>query len=354
MNDKDEILKRMRSRLTLAASCMEGSFSGDNLQAVASEIARIHSEDYEMLLERAHIMTATGEDLDEAARENHGMLRNAATYEEVNLLFTGLPDTAIDRTMGAYADDIIFMVSGEYVIPASGSILVNAVCTEKGAGHSVPAGVLTNLLSKYSGVTSVTNPEPSFGGYDQESDENFRTRIIEKEKDIPGYGNTAWYRSTALEVTGVEKAKAIDLARGKGTVDVVIIASGSSEASSGMIQRVADHINAERIIGADVLVKSGTAVAVNCAANVYISANKTISSVEDAFKKQLARYLTEMDFSDAKTSSRVSYAKISQLLIETDGVIDIDDLQLNGTSASVALSPVQFPVMGTVTLHKRT
>lgn len=354
MNDRDEILKRMQSRLTLAASCMEGSFSGDNLQAVASEIARIQSEDYETLIERSHVMTARGEDLDEAARENHGMQRNTATYEEVNLLFTGLPYTNINRTIGVYADDITFMVSGESVIPASGSILVNAVCTEKGSGHSVPAGVLTNLLSKYPGVTSVTNPEPSFGGYDQESDENFRTRIIEKEKDIPGYGNTAWYRSTALEITGVEKAKAIDLARGKGTVDVIIIASGSSEASSGMIQRVTDHINAERIIGADVLVKSGAAIAVNCAANVYISANTTISFFEEAFKRQLNKYLTEMDFSDAKTSSRVSYAKISQLLIETEGVIDIADLQLNQTNTSIALSPMQFPVMGMVTLHKRT
>ncbi len=343
-NTPSEIMERMKKRLSLPASTMEGSFTADNIQAVANELGKIYSEDYDRLISRSHITTAVGEDLDVAAKENHGMVRNSATYEQVNLLFTGTPGTVIDENMGAYVDDIIFMVAGNYEISDTGSVLATAICTESGSGYQVSAGVVINLLDPYEGITSVINPDPSSGGYDRETDDDFRSRILENEADTPGYGNIAWYRATAKEVTGVEKAKVFDVARGKGTVDVVIIASGNQAASQVLVQRVADHIEDLRLAGVDVLVESGVPFSVAASAAVYLDPSVSLASVTAEFKGRLMEYLDSIEFVYEKVKSRVSLAKVSELLLGCSGVTDIENLQLNGSAASIELEERCFPV----------
>ena len=54
----------------------------------------------------------------------------------------------------------------------------------------------------------------------------------------------------------MEAAQIYDLARGNGTVDVVIIADGSTVATQQLLNKVADYIEDKRPIGADVKVSA--------------------------------------------------------------------------------------------------
>ena len=343
-----EIYKRMASDLKDPASKIEGSFTADNLQAVANELARIRSEDYDRLLDRSHIATAEGEDLDIAAKENHGMTRLVASYEEVNLLFTGTEGTVVDESIVAKADDIEFHVSGSYMIKEDGTVMASAKCSKAGSGYHVLANTVNTFVGSHDGLTEVTNPEESSGGYDRETDAVFRQRIQDKEKDMPGYGNVAWYRSAAKEVNGVEKAKVFDVPRGNGTVDVVIIAKGNTEASKVLVQRVYEHIEEERIAGANVSVMAGTALAVSIAADVWLTDGYALSSIQNEFKEKMADYLETIEFESSKVNSRVSYAKVSELLMGCAGVQDIEQLTLNHAGTSIALAPRSFPVLAEV------
>lgn len=349
-NTPAEIQLRIMSRLKYPASKLEGTFTADNVQALANELGRVYSEDYDRLIERSHVMTATGEDLDVAARENHGMERLEATYEEVNLLFSGVPGTVIDETVFAKADDIIFQVSGIYEISPDGTVLVTAKCTSPGSGNHVMENTVNTVIGNLDGITTVTNPERSSGGYDLETDEEFRERILSKERDVPGYGNIAWYRTAAKEVNGVEKAKVFDIARGLGTVDVVIIAEGNTEASKVLVQRVADHIKEERIAGVDVVVTAGTPFEVSISADIWIKSGYSIASITGDFRKRMEEYLASIEFETDIIKSRVSYAKVSELLIGCEGIQDIEHLTLNGQAVSIELESRSFPVLSGLAL----
>ncbi|RKJ01307.1 hypothetical protein D7X87_20610 [bacterium D16-54] len=342
-NTSVEIYDRMAGELKNPASKMAGSFTADNLLAVANEIARIYNMEYERLLMRAHVKTAQGEDLDIAAKENHGMVRNPATAEEVNLIISGEPGTLITEAMGFRSGELIYMAAGTSMVGESGQVQISARCVESGFGYGVPAGAEWEFLNDYSGLNEVWNEQPSSGGYDEESDEEFKKRIEDEESGIKGYGNIAWYRAAALEVTGVAQAKVFDIPRGLGTVDVVIIAKGNTEASSLLIQRVKEHIETERVPGADVLVQSGSALEIQVSASVYLNLETSISSVKAEFAKSLNNYLENLDFRDAAANARVSHAKIVDILMGCQGVVDVEDLLVNGKEGSLVLEKRSFP-----------
>lgn len=346
-NTPEEIFARMKSSLINPASKMEGGFTAEHLQAVANELGRLYSEEYDRLIARSHISTAYGDDLDAAAEENHCMFRREATYEQANVTVTGVPGTAIDSSMGVKSDTAVFMFAGMYVIGESGTVEATVICTIAGAGNTAAPGAINTCLSNYQGITSVTNTQASSGGYDRETDDEFRERIWEEEREITGYGNISWYRSTAREVPGVEKAKVIDLARGKGTVDVVIIAKGNTTASGVLVQRVKDHIEELKIPGADVLVESGTAKKVDVSAKVYLTALSSIEAIKEEFRERLKEYFEEIAF-DGSDTCRVSYAKIMNLLISCGGVQDVEELLLNGAGETLVLDNRSFPVDGKI------
>lgn len=72
--DFDSILQRLKDRLQGSVSAMEGTFTGDILQAVAAELARIWSQEMDSVTQRAFISTAEGEWLD-AACGDFGIVR---------------------------------------------------------------------------------------------------------------------------------------------------------------------------------------------------------------------------------------------------------------------------------------
>lgn len=53
-----EILDRMKSLIETEADRREGTWTADNLQAVANELARIYEEDIDTILLQAFVMTA--------------------------------------------------------------------------------------------------------------------------------------------------------------------------------------------------------------------------------------------------------------------------------------------------------
>lgn len=345
-NTVERILERMRGRIRTEASTMEGSFTYDNLASVANELARFYDMEVGRLLDRSHLDTAKGEDLDRLGAGEHGVARIQATYEEAVFLMQGVPGTEISSAVGVQPEDgdAVFYVSGSYRIPDGGSVLVNARARQPGSGKRIFAGTKLKFLDKYVGLTAVTILQSSSGGYDRESDENYLKRILESEADVAGYGNLAWYKKTAKEVPGVRAVKVIDLARGVGTVDVIIAGEGTGEASPALIQRVKEHIESKRIVGADVQVSGANLVAISVTASIRIRESADLSLIKEQFKKALERYFLEWGF-DTDNGQRVSYSKIMVLLLEVDGVTDVESMSVNGKNSSIPIDVRSIPFL---------
>ncbi len=333
-NDFLSILKRMKDRLATDADRREGTWTADNLQAVANELARIYSEDIESILPQAFVITATGENLDSACSD-YGITRRGATAAEVIAELTGEPGTYYGTEL--YAGDMVFYVPEAFTIPPSGTVSVRAVCSQSGDIGNVAAGSLTKASTGR--ITKATNPQAATGGYDTESDDALRERTLEHIRTPANSGNIAHYVQWAKEVSGVSKVKVYDLARGPGTVDVVIIADGNETAPQSLLEAVEENIENQRPIGADVQVLSGQAVDLVVTAQVIVSRGYTAQSVQGSLYPLLREYCEKVAFH----SSVVSYLGMVNLLFDCPGVVDVKSFLINGEAESIRLSVRQFP-----------
>ena len=334
-NDFISILTRMKGRIETEADKREGTWTADNLQAVANELARIYSEDIESILPQAFVISASGANLDNACND-YGITRRAATNAEAIVELKGEPGTYY--WLQLYAGDIVFTVPEGFTIPASGIISVRAVCNQAGDIGNVAAGSISRADTNR--ITKVSNPEAAEGGYDAESDEALRERTLEHIRTPANSGNIAHYVQWAKEVSGVWRVKVYDLARGPGTVDVVIIADGNESAPPKLLEAVENNIESQRPIGADVLVLSGQAVDIQVDADVLVKKGYTAEGIRDSFFRMLGEYCEQIAFQSAV----ISYFGMINLLFACPGVVDVVSFTINGKSGSMKLSGRQFPV----------
>lgn len=153
-------------------------------------------------------------------------------------------------------------------------------------------------------------------------------------------GNIAHYIQWVKEVPGVAKVRVYDLARGPGTVDVVVIADGNEVAPQKLIEAVEENIERQRPIGADVDVLSGQAIDINVTADVIIKPGYTSESIQNRFYALLAEHCESIAFQ----SHIISYLGMVNILFDCPGVVDVANFTLNGKSTSLHLLERQFPV----------
>ena len=350
-NSYNAILYRLKEKIQNPASKIEGSFTYDNLSSVANELAKFYSYEVGTLLDRIHVDTATGEDLDRLGKFEHNIQRLEATYEEaVFKIYGEIGKTVADGT-GIKSEDtgVIFYVRGDYIIGDSGVVTVTGIAAAKGSGYRLYPNAKLKFLERYIGLSKVVIDTVSSGGYDRESDENYRKRIHESEANVVGYGNVAWYKATAKSVTGVDKVKVIDLARGPGTVDVLIVAEGNEAANESLIKKVKDVIEANKLAGANVLIKAATTFPIEINATIRVKNESYLDDIKTAFKKNFNTYLSELDF-DTTLRQRVSYAKILNILLSIQNVTDVDTMSINKNNVSIDIESGSFPIISGISI----
>lgn len=350
-NSYSAILYRLKEKIQNPASKIEGSFTYDNLSSVSNELAKFYSYEVGTLLDRIHVDTATGEDLDKLGKFEHNIQRIEATYEEATFKVYGDVGRAVTDGIGIKSEDteVLFYIKGDYIIGTSGVVTVTAIAAGKGSGYRLYPGAKLKFLEKYTGLTKVEIDTISSGGYDRESDENYRKRIHEAEANVVGYGNIAWYKMTAKSIAGVDKVKVIDLARGPGTVDVLIVAKGNEVANEALIKKVKDVIESQRLAGANVLVKAANTYPIDINATIRIKAGANIEDIKKTFNRALNTYFSELDF-DTSLKQRVSYAKILGLLLNISNVTDVDNMIINKRTESIDIEPGSFPIISGINI----
>ena len=154
-------------------------------------------------------------------------------------------------------------------------------------------------------------------------------------------GNKWQYISWAKSVDGVGDAKCLPLWNGAGTVKVIIVDSEKQLAGSELINKVQSYIDEQCPIGADVTVTTATTVSIN----VTFSADVDESTIE-SIKANIRNYLRDVSFANGY----VSYAKIGQTILNTDGVDDYSNLKINSKTENIAISETEIAVLGGVTV----
>ena len=157
---------------------------GARFQAVASELFSLACYG-NFILKQAFPQTARGEYLDLHAQMRGAVRKNAA--KATGYLTFSIPealayDIDIDEGVICSVEDkpyLQFVTVGNAVIAAGEtSVQAEAIACADGAEYNVPAGSITVMVTSPLGVTAVTNANAFEGGWDEESDEALRRRLL--------------------------------------------------------------------------------------------------------------------------------------------------------------------------------
>lgn len=338
---KKEIAAAMMATLPDTYDKSEGSVTYDLVTPAAVELEKREATD-ESILANAFFATADEEHKLTIAQERANIERKPATYATGTVKITGTPGAVVAVGDAVASDTLVFSITQTATIPAEGYVNVTARCNTAGTGGNVPVGAIKDFPMTLDGLDSVTNETAFEGGYEQEDMEDLEARYYEKVQDPPTSGNDAHYRQWAKEVAGVGGVKVKARYPSRGSVTCVIIDANKRAASQSLCTACLEHIEEMRPIGADVYVVPATEKTISVSATVT-----AIGSVTAAIEENLTEWLKEQAFETAY----ISYAKIGEQILNTEGVIDYENLLVNGAVGNVAIASDEVAVLGGVTIE---
>lgn len=341
-----EILKRMLTNLDKRYDRTKGGFFYDFFATVAIEIKRLELGQSN-ILKNYFVATATGSYLTKKCAER-GVNRKLATASTGYVTVKGVEGAAIVQGERVASDLINFKFTESKTIPAGGVATVSVECEVKGVSGNVPSGSITSFPKTLTGLYDVTNPDAFTNGYDEENDEALRERYYTVVQTPPTSGNKHQYKNWALEVTGTGGAKVIPRWAGRNTVKVIIISANATGASAELVKNVFDYIEDVRPIGADVTVVSAAEKPIKLSLNIAIDVdNYNAADVKKEVEKNLENYIKSIAFN----RSYVSYAKIGAVILDTAGVIDYNNLRMNGNTENINIADDEVAAYGGVTFE---
>ncbi|HLO11486.1 MAG TPA: baseplate J/gp47 family protein [Pseudoneobacillus sp.] len=339
------ILKRMLDNLPDTIDKREGSVAYDMLAPKAMELAMAYVE-LDNVLKYGFVDTTYGSFLDKKVSEG-GVDRVQAQYAKGTVTFTGPGGTPIQQGTVVYTNNgIRFLTDIGNTIPGTtgtGSIDIAVTAETAGTSSNVTSGSIVNC--SITGVT-VNNTNVTTGGVDTEIDADLLERYLTRVRNPSTSGNIYDYHDWATSVIGIGDARIVPLWNGNGTVKVIVLGSDKKSVTSTKVQEVKDKIEAERPVGATVTVESAINKNINITATMTLQSGYLLADVQTQFKAALVDYFDSITFVD----STVKYSKIGATLLSTEGVVDYNNLLVNGATANITLANNEIPTVGTVTL----
>ncbi len=266
-------------------------------------------------------LTAAEEHLDRHA-QMRGLTRKPAVAAQGTLRFSRsqspgqpllLPAGLICQPAG---DNTVRVQTTKDVTLAADALWADcpAQVIEPGSEGNLAAGTVTVMVTPAQGMTAVTNPAPFEGGQDAESDQLLRQRLLQSYRSISNGVNRAYYMGQALAFEGITSAAVLPLRRGKGTVDVVVSAAGQ-QPPAPLLERMQQHFDTIREIGAEVQVLPAAEVALDIELSIAPEEGADFEMVCDLCRQTVASL-----FESLAVGQPLLLAALGRQLIETPGV----------------------------------
>lgn len=348
MSSAEEILTEMLAEIDSKYDKSKGSFVYDILNAGAIKFAQ-YDESIDKMVERRFATTATGKDLQYVVADQ-GITPKTSTKATTVVTITGIPGSLIPKGEKVASDTVNFIFIEEKIVPDSKTIDVQVECEIYGSKGNVVAGAIKSFPKTLKGLQTVINKEEATNGYDSEDDDSIRSRFFEKVQEPAASGNEAEYKAWAKSISGVSDARVIpcwDKSNGKdgaGSVKVVIINIDKRAANQTLIESVKTYIKSVRPVGATVTVVSATELQVNISVTLTLATEYTLDNVKGTIATNITNYLKSIAFKQ----KFVSFAAISSIIFNSQGVTDFSNLLVNGGVNNIQVNNTEVAVLGSV------
>lgn len=330
----------------------QGSIFRDAVSGQMLVLAAFYA-DLESLLQLIKLDTAPGEYLRDilkgfAVEEKSATL---AKYEAV--LVGGAPAEGSRFT----ADDLFFdLFYDESEQPYFECVSVGS------AGNGIIEGTAAIPMSTIEGLQSATFGALLEAGADAETDEELRERGKEKIAGPAENGNKQHYKTWCESVDGVSYARIIPKWKGPNTVKGIIFGEDGGPAGADVIARVQEYVDPDNDgdgegdglgEGAANLGAKFTAVApvkleINVSAKVLLADGGTLETVTDEIREFINDYLNAVaiESEDDTNLPVIRYNEISSAIMNVEGVLDHENLLVNGATANIQTDYESMGVLG--------
>lgn len=340
---EEQIHRRMMSNVDDAHDKTPGAFIWDSTEAAAVEFS-LEQKRISVVESKMDIENLKGDELTRFVYQRTGIQRKPATTATTTVVISGSEGASIEVGDLVGSDNVYFESLESKTIGESGLMHVLVESQIFGPTSNVPPNAINQFPITLSGLVDVYNPNAVTNGYDAETDEQLKKRYYDKLQRPGKAGNKYHYEEWAREVTGVGGVRVIPRWDGPLTVKVVIIDSNKQPASEELVSSVSEHIESEMPFGADLTVVSATEVPINITVTLSISGEYEESQVIETIKGNLNILLN----SPAFESDFVSYARIGSEIIDSQGVLDYQNLLVNGSTANIPITNEQVAILGGV------
>lgn len=319
----------------------------------------------------AYIQTATGQALDYLA-----VIAGLTRYPASAAVRLGIFDMAVPigsrySTING-ADSINFQATAATTGETEGDYYFQLTAETPGSiGNEYTGPILP--ITAIPGLNSAQITDILVPGDDEESDEDFRARIIEALNDRPFGGNIASYRTYIMDIDGVGAVQVYPTWNGGGTVKCSVLGADFLPASPTLVENVQNAVDpppnqglglGTAPIGAQVTVVAPEELTVNVSATLQLASGYAIGQVQTPIQQAIENYMlsvrqewaTPVNTTSVEYQANVYVARITAAIVGVPGVVNATNVQLNGGTADLILTETgatqQVPITGTVTLSE--
>lgn len=293
-----------------------------------------------------------GEELDTFISERTGLDRKQATKSKGEITIVQGNGSILKGDLFATVEGIQFVATESKEVHAGDVVKIESVM----GGQVTNAGIneITEMPVTLQGIYKITNNKACTGGYDKETDTDYRERYYIKLRTPVNGVNANQYVIWAEEIDGVGKARCVPIWNGINTVKVVLIGNDFKPASEDLVTRVQTYIDPNKngdgsgvaTIGAVTTVVAATQKNVDI--TIYgLKVSGALEETKNVIKENLDRYIKTSAFN----KDYISLAKIGLVVAETKNVEDYREIRLNNSHESLQLQPDECGVLNEVTYN---
>ena len=359
-NSFEQILDRTLSNELLSdVDKREGSIVYDTLAPVCMELADAYAK-MDILESQLSLLTATGSNLDNRAYEQ-GMAREQETQAERIGTFKKYQ---IDEQTGEYVKDendnkiLIDMDIPEgsrFVSPENDSIIYEFIGKDDKDENILRCETYGTVGNEYTGtilpLTAIPDlVEAKITGthippQDTESDDELRTRVINKLNSLSFGGNIDAYIEKVSGIDGVGTCKVFPAWQYNGSVLLSVVDSSYEPITQSFADRIKEEIDPEESSGQGVgfapighYVTITTPIKSNVKVQFHLDleADVTIGNVQEECKQKIEEYFNSVrhEFYQNKTLG-IYRARIIDKILEIPEVLNVTDVLLNDVDADI-------------------
>lgn len=347
----DQIVSSIMNRL-YASGLVDNSNSSTMRTIIEAIVAELDIQYYQIqyIYDAMGIDTATGDDLDklvsilnvyrDPAKQCTGIVRFARSTP----VLYDIPiasGTVVSMRPNIYGKVYEFVTVNDAVL-SSGSTWVDVDVMAVDAGNiSIPQHTLTIMNNPVFSIDTVDNQYSISGGSDKESDASLRYRAKLALQKLGKATNSA-LEGAILDIDGVEQVSVLDMHRGKGTSDIIVMCS-INPVPQNIINEISSIVASTKASGIDVQVIYPSIVYVNISVSLSILPNVDMDTIRSGVGNSILSYMRSLGNADTMIIKQMERSILSS-------INTVVDMQTVTPSSNVTCTDTQILRAGTITI----